>query len=71
MADLHIYRSGPWQPLTKYSVPDMGRTYRTPSRKMYRCHECLDRRQARSLEISVCYDRIRLRCKDGKHPGWS
>ena len=72
-SDIHIFRSGPWQPLTRYfddNFPPEGRWFRTPAHKLYYCHECRDRRQARSLEISVDYDRVRIRCKDGKHPGW-
>jgi hypothetical protein len=70
MGEIHICAGGQWQPLTQYEDPYIVRIVRTPSHNIYRCHECLDRRQARNLEISVDYDRIRIRCKGGKHPGW-
>lgn len=69
MAIVNIYRSGPWQPLTRFYEPYLEKW--VTRRGMFRCHECNGRRQARSLEISVDYDRVRIRCKDGKHPGWS
>jgi hypothetical protein len=69
MNNLHIFRSGPWQPMTEYDV--LGEfTIRNAPRKLFRCHECNGLHQARNLEISVDYDRARVRCKDGKHPGW-
>jgi len=61
MSNVHIFR---WE-------PHIEKWMKRPAHKIYHCHECYDRRQARSLEISVDYDRIRIRCKDGKHPGWS
>ena len=70
MTDVHIFQSGQWQPLTRYWDPYTETWIETSPRKKYRCFECGDERSARSLEISVDYDRTRLRCKDGKHPGW-
>jgi len=67
---VHIYRSRPWQPMTRHWHPYLEKWINTPPRKKYRCHECGDERQARSLEISIDYDRLRIRCKGGKHPGW-
>lgn len=71
MVEVHIYRSGPWQPLTRFWEPYLEEWIVRPTNRIYRCHECCDRRQARSLEISIDYDRVQIRCKDGKHPGWS
>ena len=73
MSNIYIYRSGPWQPLTRYFdpyYPPHGKWIKTALRRTFICHDCCDVRQARNLEISVDYDRRRIRCKNGNHPGW-
>jgi len=67
---LHVYHN-PWEPLTAYTCPYEGKIRRTNPRTLFQCHECLDRRQARNLEIQAYYDTVYIRCKGGKHPGWS
>lgn len=70
MSALHVF-AYPWEPLTAYTCPYEGTIRRTEPRKLYHCHECGDRRLARNLEIQAYYDYVRIRCKGGKHPGWS
>lgn len=67
---LRIYHN-PWEPLTAYTCPYEGTIRGYKPREIFRCHECGDRRQARNLEIQAYYDTTYIRCKDGKHPGWS
>lgn len=71
MGGAHIFRCGPWQPLIRHWCLHREKFVHVNPRKIYHCHECYDRRQARSLEVSIDYDRIRIRCKGGKHPGWN
>ena len=68
MTTVHIYQET-WQPFTKFSWAGIPIHYKP--RSLHQCHECLDRRQARNLEVQAYYDGWRVRCKDGKHPGWS
>lgn len=71
MSDSHMLVE-PWQPYTDFIIgcdPELRIKHR-PDQLGY-CHECLDRRQARNLEVQAYYDQIRVRCKDGKHPGWT
>jgi hypothetical protein len=71
MSDLHIFVEG-WQPFTNFIIGcDPHMRIRHNPRSIYRCGECGDLRQARNLEVQAYYDQWRVRCKDGKHPGWS
>ncbi len=66
---VHIY-CYPWQPFTRFEVGYMGVWIKHKPRELFHCHECLDRREARNLEVQAYYDHLRVRCKGGKHPGW-
>lgn len=68
MAELHIY-TAPWQPFTNFMDHGFRRRYRPMDTRFY-CYECCDRRAAKNLEIQVYYDKVNIRCKDGRHPGW-
>ncbi len=69
MTSIHIF-AYPWQPFISYD--DCGiRVKHKPNDTRFYCHECRDRRAAKNLEIQAYYDEYFIRCKGGKHPGWS
>jgi hypothetical protein len=71
MSTFHIFVER-WQPFTNFIIGcDQKMRIRHRPRELSHCDECLDRRQARNLEVQAYYDQIRVRCKNGKHPGWS
>jgi hypothetical protein len=68
MSQLHIFVER-WQPFTRFV--SAGRTFRRKPCSVSYCDVCGDRRQARNLEVQAYYDGWRIRCKGGRHPGWS
>lgn len=68
-ARLHVY-AYPWQPFTNFDHCGFRRRHKANDTRFH-CYECLDRRAAKNLEIQAYYDEVFIRCKDGKHPGWS
>ena len=71
LGNVHVFVE-PWQPFTDFIIgADTEMRIRHRPRELARCHVCLDRRQARNLEVQAYYDRLDVRCKGGKHPGWS
>lgn len=70
MSNIHIFAEE-CQPYTNFIIGcDPKMRIRHKLRQLSFCHECLDRRQCRNLEVQAYYDGLRIRCKDGKHPGW-
>ena len=65
---VHIFREL-WQPFTRFY--DSGMLVKFAPRSLHVCDECRDSRQARNLEVQAYANYWRVRCKGGKHPGWS
>lgn len=67
MTYIHVFRAN-WQPFTDFDCSGIRITHKPNS--LFRCQECGDARRAKNLEVQAYYDGWRVRCKDGKHPGW-